>query len=127
MFSIDQKGDYNRFQKWLTDLNEDSKSAEKILSNYGQIGVDALEEATPKRTGLTSRSWKYRIEYENGNPKIVWYNTNIQNGECIALLIFMGHGTSRGVYVEGRDYINPAMKPVFDEISESIKKEVFNA
>ena len=126
MISIKQIGEYNRFQKWCESLSMDSKSANEILKKYGQLGVDALAENTPKRTGLTSRSWEYKIEHDQkGNTKIVWYNTNIQNGQCIALLIFNGHGTSRGVWVEGRDYINPAMQPVFDEISESLKREVF--
>lgn len=126
MIGIKQIGEYNRFQKWCESLSVDSKSANEILKKYGQLGVDALAENTPKRTGLTSRSWKYKIEHDlNGNAKIVWYNTNIQNGQCVALLIFNGHGTSRGVWVEGRDYINPAMQPVFDEISESLKREVF--
>lgn len=127
MISVKQIGEYNRFQKWCHKLDENSKSARKILEKYGELGVKQLEEATPKRTGLTSRSWEYQIFYDKGSAKIVWSNTNIQNGKNIALLIFNGHGTASGVWVEGVDYINPAMKPIFDEIGESIKKEVFSS
>lgn len=127
MISVKQYGDYKRFQKWCHNLDENSKSASKILEHYGDLGVEALKEYTPKRTGLTSESWVYDISYNNGSATITWSNTNIQNGQCIALLIFNGHGTGNGVWIEGVDYINPAMKPVFDEIGESIKKEVLKA
>lgn len=127
MISVKQYGDYKRFQKWCHNLDENSKSASKILEKYGQLGCDELEKTTPKRTGLTSRSWVYDISYDKNGVTITWHNTNIQNGKNIALLIFNGHGTGSGHWVEGVDYINPAMKPVFDEIGESIKKEVFKA
>lgn len=93
-------------------------------NKYGQMGVDALKAATPKDTGKTSESWKFKVESRNGNLSITWYNTNENKGENIALLIQYGHGTGRGSYIKGIDYINPALKPVFDQIAEEAWREI---
>lgn len=127
MITIREYGELRRFQKWCKQFDEKSKWAETILNKYGQIGVEKLQELTPKDTGLTAASWDYYISYENGNAKITWTNSNINKGFNVAVLIFYGHMAENGVYVEGRDYINPALKPIFDDITESIKKEVFKA
>ena len=91
---------------------------------WGQKGVEALEAATPKRTGLTAASWTYRIERVGDKIRIGWINTNEHNGVPIAILIQYGHATRTGGYVAGVDYINPAMKPVFDEIVKESWLEV---
>lgn len=97
-----------------------------ILSKYGKIGVNALLQATPKDSGVTSQSWNYRIEVNNNNASIVWYNTNVVKGVNIAVILQYGHGTRNGGWVEGTDYINPAMKPIFDKIANQVWKEVIN-
>lgn len=127
MITISQYGEFKRFQDWCHNLDEFSKSADAILNKYGQIGVEKLRENTPKRTGLTADSWSYSISYDDGNAKITWTNSNVNKGFNVAVLIFYGHATRGGGYVEGIDYINPALKPIFQDILLSIKKEVFKA
>lgn len=121
-YSID--GDYSKLKRYLEHLkNVDSTG---VLDECGKMGVDALQQATPKRTGKTANSWRYRIEYDNdGKPAAIsWYNTNYSDGESVAILIQYGHMSANGYYIEGRDYINPAMEPVFDEIVNKIMEEV---
>ena len=135
MIRFKQKGDFSKLTNYL------EKSLEKynlgILNKYGKKGVELLAEATPKRTGLTAASWKYEvenklfstlgssrlIENKEGVAKIIFSNTNIQNGVNIALILQYGHGTSRGGWVQGRDYINPVIQPLFDElVNETINE-----
>lgn len=127
MISIREYGELRRFRKWCKKLDEKSKWAETILNKYGAIGVEKLKELTPKNTGLTAASWDYNISYENGNAKITWTNSNINKGFNVAVLIYYGHMAENGVYVEGNNYIDPALKPIFDDIIESLKKEVLKA
>ena len=96
----------------------------KNLNIYGQRGVDALKKATPKDTGLTADSWRYEIKISKSDVKIIWSNLNIQNGVPIAVILQYGHATGTGGYVQGIDYINPAIKPIFDDISEKVWKEM---
>jgi len=100
------------------------KSIFDSLSRYGEEGVQALAEATPKDSGDTARSWTYEIERTSTSYAIIWSNTNVVDGVPIAVLIQVGHGTGTGGYVSGRDYINPALRPVFDRIAASVWKEV---
>jgi len=95
-----------------------------ILDKYGKIGVEALANATPVDTGETASSWNYSIEHGKNGASLTWNNSNINNGVPIAIIIQYGHGTRGGGYVQGRDYINPAMRPVFDEIADRVWKEV---
>ena len=128
MISIKQWGEYRRFIRWCKKFDKNSKWAEAILNKYGQLGVDELKKRTPKDTGLTAESWTYTLEYdERGNASIVWRNDNYTpDGEYkIALLIYYGHATRSGVYVEGKDYINPALKKVIKKIGFDLEKEVF--
>jgi hypothetical protein len=122
MISFRQKGDFAK----LTSFLEKAKEVVKIgdLNKYGQEGVAALASATPKDTGLTADSWYYEIIRSNGSVRIVWKNSNIQNGVPIAVILQYGHGTKNGGYVQGRDYINPAIKPIFDKIAKESWKEV---
>jgi hypothetical protein len=94
------------------------------LDHYGRMGVDALARATPVDTGLTASSWAYRIRREKGRVGIEWYNTHTVSGVQVAILIQYGHGTGTGGYVSGRDYINPAMQPLFDQIADDVWKKV---
>ena len=122
--SFTSKGDFSKTIKFLNKVK--NVKINDILSKYGEIGVNALSQATPKDSGVTSRSWNYKIEVNNDNASIVWYNTNIVKGVNIAVILQYGHGTRNGGWVEGRDYINPAMKPIFDKIADQVWKEVIN-
>lgn len=96
----------------------------KSLIQYGQKGVEALSAATPTDSGETAASWRFEVAYSNGSAKINWLNDNVNQGVNIALILQMGHGTGTGGWVEGRDYINPAIQPIFDEMLDKIWKEV---
>ena len=119
------KGDFKKTTKFL-DFISRGKYLDNVFDKYGQIGVDALSAATPVRTGLTAASWYYEVKRndEDGSAAIVWKNSNIVKGYPIAILIQYGHGTRNGGFVQGFDYINPAMQPVFEEIAEKVWKEV---
>lgn len=95
-----------------------------ILDKYGREGVAALASATPVDTGLTAKSWYYKIENKKGSVTISFLNSNIQNGVPIAIILQYGHGTGTGGWVEGRDYINPAIQPIFDRIVAEAWREV---
>lgn len=122
MIKFRQKGDFSKLTRFL----ERAKNAVKIgdLYKYGREGVAALASATPVDSGLTSESWYYKIENKNGSATITFYNSNIQNGVPIAIILQYGHGTRNGGWVEGRDYINPAIQPIFDRIANNAWKEV---
>lgn len=122
MISFTNKGDFSKTFSFLKNVK--NKNIDSILSKYGQMGVDSLSKATPIDSGETANSWNYKIENKNGQSTISWYNTNIVNGCSIAIILQYGHGTGTGGYVEGRDYINPAMKGVFDKIADQAWKEV---
>lgn len=122
MISFRHKGDFSK----LTTFLERSKEFVKLsdLDRYGREGVKALSAATPVDTGLTANSWSYKITHKNGSVSISFHNSNIQNGVPIAIILQYGHGTNNGGWVEGRDYINPTIQPVFDEIVNKAWKEV---
>lgn len=113
------------FTKTLNFLKraEDSRVV-KRLDIYGKRGVEALRLATPRDTGETANSWSYEIVQEDGKYTIFWTNSHIVDGVSIALILEYGHGTRQGGFVQGIDYINPAMKPIFDEISNEAWKEI---
>ena len=122
MISFRQKGDFSKLTKYLEKVKEGFDVG--ILDKYGQAGVRALASATPVDTGLTANSWYYKIEKSKGSVSIAFYNSNIQNGVPIAVILQYGHGTKNGGWVQGRDYINPAIRPIFDAIVEDAWKEV---
>lgn len=128
MITIKQKGDFRKTHKFLEACTK--SHYESILNYYGQKGVDALRKATPKDTGNTADSWGYEIRTspDTGYYSIIWTNSNVRNGWAnVAILLQYGHATRNGGYVQGRDYINPALKPIFDEIAEKVWKEIENA
>lgn len=122
MISLKSSGDYRKATRYLEKLKETVKIG--ILDKYGRKGVDALKEATPRDTGLTAESWKYEIEHRKNGVSLRFINTNVQNGCPIAIILQYGHATRNGGYVEGRDYINPAIQPIFDRMAEDLWKEV---
>ncbi len=122
MISFRHKGDFSKTERFLKRAKNASRPTN--LDKYGQEGVAALSSATPVETGVTAGSWYYEIEKTDGRVKINFCNSNIQNGVPIAVILQYGHGTRNGGWVEGQDYINPAIQPVFDKIAESAWREV---
>lgn len=122
MISFRQKGDFSKLTRYLTKAKRAAKVSD--LDRFGKEGVAALASATPVDSGETANSWHYEIKQENGLAAITFYNSNIQNGVPIAILLQYGHATRNGGWVEGRDYINPAIQPIFDKIAEKAWREV---
>ena len=122
MITFRQQGDFSR----LTRFPERAKEAVKLgdLDKYGQAGVAALAAATPVDSGLTAKSWSYKVANRGGVATITFNNSNIQNGVPIAIILQYGHGTGTGGWVQGRDYINPAIQPIFDRIANDAWREV---
>jgi len=98
-----------------------------VLDRYGRIGVGLLASATPIDTGETSESWGYQVSHTKNTHSISWFNTNREDGVNVAVILQYGHGTGTGGYVEGKDYINPALRPLFDKILDDIWRQVKNA
>lgn len=122
MIRVTAKGDHNKTKKYLEKLRGGDIFTE--LDKYGQMGVEALSAATPVDTKLTATSWRYRI-IKGKRPGIEWYNTSVTTeGTPVVILIQYGHATGTGGYVAGRDFINPAMRPVFDKIANELWKKV---
>lgn len=125
MIVVRTRGDLRKTTKFLKTLSDNWY--EKILEYYAKKGQDALERATPVETGKTAASWGYQI-YRNGDSvTIAWTNSNVNKGVPIAIILQYGHGTPTGGWVEGRDYINPAIQPIFDEMAKTLWKEVTSA
>lgn len=122
MIRFKHRGNFNNIEKFLNKVS--GSSYLNILDQYGQEGVQALSSATPKDSGITASSWDYEIERGADTTRISWFNTNVNENVNIAVILQYGHGTGTGGYVQGRDYINPAMRPVFDKIAEQAWKEV---
>lgn len=122
MINIRQKGDFKNLSSFLEKTKE--KLNLGLLDKYGREGVAALQSATPKDTGKTSESWYYKIERKNGSVSLTFHNSNQNKGVPIAIILQYGHATGNGGYVEGVDYINPALRPIFDKIAEEAWKEV---
>ena len=122
MISFRQKGDFSKLNRYLERVKESAKIG--VLDKYGREGVAALASATPVETGKTASSWYYEIKRQNGSVSIEFKNSNIKDGIPIAVILQYGHGTGTGGWVQGRDYINPAIQPIFDKIADSAWKEV---
>lgn len=122
MITFRQKGDFSKTSRYFERLKEAAKLG--MLDKYGREGVAALASATPTETGLTASSWTYEIERKGNSVSIVYKNSNINKGVPIAVILQYGHGTGTGGWVQGRDYINPAIQPVFDRIADEAWKEV---
>lgn len=122
MIRFRQKGDFRKLTRFLERAKEVVKIGD--LDKYGREGVAALASATPVDSGLTASSWYYEITNKNGLIRISFYNRNVQNGVPIAIILQYGHTTGTGGWVEGRDYINPTIRPLFDKIADSAWREV---
>lgn len=126
IIQIKQKGNFDKLEKTLEYYKTD-KSILPILKKYGERGVEKLSKATPVATGKTANSWTYDIIVENGRYTIEFDNSNIVDGVSIAIILQYGHGTRNGGYVAGKDYINPAMQQIFEEMAEELWREVVRA
>lgn len=125
MITIQSKGSFNKTESFLKEMSK--RSIYKDLDKLARKGVSALESATPEESGLTATSWDYEITSSRGSYSIVWTNDNIVDGVPVAILLQYGHGTGTGGYVQGQDFINPAIKPIFDQIAQDVWKAVTNA
>lgn len=122
MITVRQKGDFTKLTRYFERAKKNARLSN--LDKFGLEGVAALASATPIKSGLTANSWYYKIENDKGIIKISFFNSNIQNGVPIAIILQYGHGTGTGGWVQGRDYINPAIQPIFDNITENAWREV---
>ena len=122
MITITQKGSFNNTERYLRKMKDAQRFA--ILNKYGSLGQNALSNATPADSGLAAASWSYSIQQRPGFYSIRWHNSDIEGGFPVAVMIQYGHGTGTGGYVQGRDYINPAIRPIFDQIVADAMKEV---
>lgn len=125
MIKLTSKGDFNNTFRFLKKMS--TFKVEKILHKYGKMGVSALASATPTDTGKTADCWEYEVVVEQGRVTIHWSNSNQNKGVYIAVILQYGHGTGTGGYVQGIDYINPAIRPIFDKIVEEAWAEVVNS
>lgn len=125
MITFRHKGDFSKTTKFLENIKHGLNLS--IFDKYGREGVDALASATPVDTGLTANSWYYKVENKKGSVSINFCNSNIQNGVPIAIILQYGHGTRNGGWVDGMDYINPAIQPIFNRIANDAWEEVIRS
>jgi hypothetical protein len=124
MITFKQKGDFRKLTRYLERVKEIVNVG--ILDKYGREGVQALASATPVDSSKTASSWYYEIKWSKNSVRLDFLNSNVNNGVLIAIVLQYGHGTKNGGWVEGRDYINPAIQPIFDKIVENAWREVTN-
>jgi len=122
MMKVTQKGDFKKTEGFFKNVIK--RKYTELFHQIGEAGVKALQEATPKKTGKTAESWSYSVEETKNGLAISWSNSNRNDGANVAILIQLGHGTGTGAYVQGVDYINPALKPVFDTFANKVWWEV---
>lgn len=122
---VRHRGNFDHIDKFFKTVTK--RLWMKKLAQYGEKGIEALRNATPKNTGKTAESWSYEIREQSGAVSICWKNSNVNKGVNIAIILQYGHGTRNGGFVKGIDYINPALQPVFEEIANSAWKEVISA
>jgi len=122
MIEITQKGDFSNTERWLARMKDSQRMS--VLNKYGSLGVNALSNATPSESGRAAASWYYSIVQRPGYYSIRWHNSDVEDGFHVAVMLQYGHGTGTGGYVQGRDYIMPAIRPVFDQIVAEAMREV---
>lgn len=122
MITFTHKGDWDDTIKFLS--KDSTAEIENVLNKTGELGVEALRSASPVATGRLASSWSYKVVRRKNQVTIEWHNSDIEGGENIAILVQYGHRTNGGYFVQGKDYINPAIQPIFDELAETVWKEV---
>jgi nanoRNase/pAp phosphatase (c-di-AMP/oligoRNAs hydrolase) len=125
MIKITSRGSFKKTESFLDRMSRGEILS--VLESNAQAGVEALRAATPIDSGATAAAWGYEVDKVGGNYRITWTNSNIVNGAPLAVMLQYGHGTGTGGFVQGRDYINPAIQPVFDRIAENVWKAVTSA
>lgn len=125
MLSFTHTGSFKKTEDFLQKMSK--RDIRNILNKYGREGVNALRSATPMDSGATAASWDYKVEVSRGSQSITWTNSHTEGGAPIAIMLQYGHGTGTGGYVRGRNYINPALKPIFDRLAEDVWKAVTTA
>ena len=123
MIRLESKGDWAQTKSWFRRVGRNDY-IRQVLEHHASKGVAALASATPARSGLTAASWSSEVRVGSGKSEIIWTNTNVNSGVNIAIILQYGHGTGTGGYVAGEDYINPAIRPVMDQIADDIMKAV---
>lgn len=124
MISVESPGSFKRTQDFLNKMAKGDLF--NILEHYGSVGVSALANATPVDSGLSANSWTYVVIKKPGKVAIEWHNTNVVSGTPVVIMLVYGHGTGTGGWVEGRDFINPTIQPLFDQITDEVWKQVTN-
>lgn len=124
MIGVKVSGSFSKTESYLKKLRNSDAKVIKVLNKYGKIGVEKLSIATPVNTGLTASSWYYKIETKNGSHRLLFCNSNIQNGIPIAIILDTGHATRNGGWVQGRNYIYPTLTPIFEKIAKEVWQEV---
>lgn len=122
MITVSHKGDFNLIEKWWNRMLK--RDYLNVLGRYGDLGVQALEAATPVDSGITAGSWYYEITKDNKEITIAFKNSNQNDGYSIAILLMYGHGTRNGAYVKANDFVHPAIRPVFKELADAVWREV---
>jgi len=122
--NVTQRGSFDHIESFLRSASTFTSRIRPILEKYGPEGVHALSEATPKDSGLAANSWRYEIVERSGYISIRWHNSDIEGGQLVVILLQYGHGTRNGGYVQGRDFIMPAIEPIFEKINAEVEKEV---
>lgn len=125
MIEIEAHGSFDKTDKFLKAMS--NREHMLALEGFGQRGIDALSSATPVDTRLTADSWRFKLVQGRGKYTLTWFNTNVANGIPVVVLIQYGHGTGTGGWVEGRDFINPAIQPIFDQIANDVWEKVRHA
>ena len=125
MISISHSGNFNNIERFLEKMKK--RDVIRVLNKYGKMGVDYLSNDTPIDSGETASSWSYEIDLKNGRYMIYWSNSNVNQGVNIAIILQYGHATKNGGYVQGIDYINPALAKVFEQMANELWGEVVRA
>lgn len=125
MITFEHSGSFKSTESFLN--NASKSNIKSILNSYGQEGVNALTSAVPKDSGLAASSWYYKVSQTKRRITITWFNRDVEKGFPVAVMLQYGYGTGTGGYVQGRDYINPAIKPIFDQIADKVWKAVTSA
>jgi hypothetical protein len=125
--SFTTKGSFKNTEKFLKEMQNIQSTIHRVVEREAQRGVQALIAATPKDSGIAASSWGYKIVQNGRRTSIVWTNRDVENGFPVAIMLQYGYGTGSGGYVQGRDYINPAMKPIFESIANNVWKAVKSA
>ena len=122
MIRFEQKGNFTKLDRYFKRIKNSVNNVD--FDEFGRRGVAALASATPVKTGLAAQSWYYKIKKTKDSTTITFNNSDIENGVPIAIILQYGHATKNGGWVEGRDYINPSIQPIFDELAKNAWKEV---